>query len=105
LVTDGRYPTRPDVRDPCAGLRLGSQHLLVHLRCDVTEVCENKHVDYDLTRLGLDEFEHLAQALCVAGLGAKVSVFGDGPDGGREATKFGDCQRRDRLVAVVGAGQ
>jgi hypothetical protein len=46
-------------------------------------------VDYDLTRLGSREFEHLTQALCVAALGARVSVFGDGPDGGREATAEG----------------
>ena len=46
-------------------------------------------VDYDLTRLGTAEFEHLAQALCVAALGARVSMFGNGPDGGREATVEG----------------
>jgi hypothetical protein len=43
-------------------------------------------VDYDLTRLGDREFEHLSQALALQALGPGVSVFGDGPDGGREAT-------------------
>ncbi|TQM80000.1 hypothetical protein FHX81_2321 [Saccharothrix saharensis] len=43
-------------------------------------------VDYDLTRLGTREFEHLVQALALRVLGAKVEVFGDGRDGGREAT-------------------
>ncbi|MFJ9094625.1 NACHT domain-containing protein [Streptomyces globisporus] len=42
-------------------------------------------MDYDLTRLGSREFEHLAQALAVRVLGPGVEVFGDGPDGGREA--------------------
>jgi hypothetical protein len=42
-------------------------------------------VDYDLTRLGDREFEHLSQALALQVLGPGVSVFGDGPDGGREA--------------------
>ena len=41
---------------------------------------------YDLTRLGEHEFEDMSQALAVCVLGAGVSVFGDGPDGGREAT-------------------
>jgi hypothetical protein len=52
-------------------------------------------VDYDLTRLGDREFEHLSQALALQVLGPGVSVFGDGPDGGREAafegrTRFPD---------------
>lgn len=44
---------------------------------------------YDLTRLGPHEFENMAQALAIAVLGNAVSVFGDGPDGGREATFAG----------------
>lgn len=44
------------------------------------------NVDYDLDRLGPHEFEKLAQALAVAELGNGLSVFGDGPDGQREAT-------------------
>jgi hypothetical protein len=43
-------------------------------------------VDYDLNRLGEREFEHLTQALMLRVLGSGVEVFGDGPDGGREAT-------------------
>ncbi|SMD24484.1 hypothetical protein SAMN05660733_07732 [Lentzea albidocapillata] len=46
-------------------------------------------VDYDLTRLGTREFEHLTQALAIKILGAGVSVFGDGRDGGREASFTG----------------
>jgi hypothetical protein len=42
-------------------------------------------MDYDLTRLGSREFEHLTQALAMQVLGPGVQVFGDGPDGGREA--------------------
>ncbi|KOV87574.1 NACHT domain-containing NTPase [Nocardia sp. NRRL S-836] len=41
---------------------------------------------YDLTRLGTQEFEEMSQALAIAVLGGAVSVFGSGPDGGREAT-------------------
>jgi hypothetical protein len=48
-------------------------------------------VEYDLTRLGDAEFEHMAQALGIAVLGSAVTVFGDGPDGGREATFRGQC--------------
>lgn len=43
-------------------------------------------MDYDLSRLGSRDFEHLSQALTLAVLGPQVRVFGDGPDGGREAT-------------------
>jgi ATPase family protein associated with various cellular activities (AAA) len=43
-------------------------------------------VDYELTRLGNQEFEHLVQSLAVAVLGPGVSIFGSGRDGGREAT-------------------
>lgn len=44
------------------------------------------HMDYDLDRLGALEFEHMVQALAAAELGTSVTVFGAGPDGGREAT-------------------
>ncbi|MGH3376352.1 MAG: NACHT domain-containing protein [Actinoallomurus sp.] len=43
-------------------------------------------MDYDLQRLGSREFEHMTQALALAVLGPGVQVFGDGRDGGREAT-------------------
>lgn len=46
-------------------------------------------MDYDLSRLGDKQFEHLAQALLVKYLGPHVQVFGAGPDGGREATWHG----------------
>ncbi|MFE0276738.1 NACHT domain-containing protein [Streptomyces sp. NPDC058992] len=46
-------------------------------------------MDYDLTRLGWREFEHLSQSLAKCVLGPGVSVFGDGKDGGREATFSG----------------
>jgi len=41
--------------------------------------------DYDLSRLGPSEFEHLAQALAVKVLGPSVRIDGAGKDGGREA--------------------
>ncbi|MFE5159988.1 NACHT domain-containing protein [Streptomyces sp. NPDC056697] len=46
-------------------------------------------MDYDLSRLGSREFEHLSQALAKRVLGPGVSVFGDGKDGGREASFTG----------------
>ncbi|MFD5475642.1 tetratricopeptide repeat protein, partial [Streptomyces sp. NPDC127105] len=42
--------------------------------------------DYALTRLGPQRFEELTQALALRLLGPSVQVFGDGPDGGREAS-------------------
>ncbi|GAA2406058.1 hypothetical protein GCM10010191_12560 [Actinomadura vinacea] len=42
-------------------------------------------MDYDLDRLGWRQMEHLAESLVLNILGNGVSVFGDGPDGGREA--------------------
>jgi hypothetical protein len=42
--------------------------------------------DYDFRGLSPRSFEHFIQALCIKFLGPGVSVFGDGPDGGREAT-------------------
>ena len=42
--------------------------------------------DYDLSRLSNRSFEHLVQALAAKVLGSGIVVFGDGPDGGREAT-------------------
>ena len=42
--------------------------------------------DYDLSRLSNRSFEHLVQALAARVLGPGIVVFGDGPDGGREAT-------------------
>lgn len=45
--------------------------------------------DYDLTRLGDREFEHVVQALAKAEIAAGVTPFGEGPDGAREATYEG----------------
>lgn len=41
---------------------------------------------YNLDALSPRQFEQLTQALMLKSLGPAVSVFGDGPDGGREAT-------------------
>jgi hypothetical protein len=45
--------------------------------------------DYDFTGLSTRSFEKLTQALAVRILGPGTIVFGDGPDGGREATYEG----------------
>ncbi|WP_446719251.1 hypothetical protein, partial [Herbaspirillum sp. C7C2] len=42
--------------------------------------------DYRLDRLNTREFEHLVQALCKKFIALGTTPFGDGPDGGREAT-------------------
>jgi hypothetical protein len=42
--------------------------------------------DYNFAGLSPRSFEHLVQALAVRILGPGLTVFGDGPDGGREAT-------------------
>ena len=42
--------------------------------------------DYDLHRLSPRDFEHLVQAVARHALGSGTITFGDGPDGGREAT-------------------
>ncbi|MDY7528123.1 MULTISPECIES: hypothetical protein [unclassified Cryobacterium] len=43
-------------------------------------------MDFDLDRMGWRQFEHLVQALSLAELGNGVQIYGDGSDGGREAT-------------------
>ncbi|MER5521283.1 tetratricopeptide repeat protein [Streptomyces sp. NPDC002763] len=42
--------------------------------------------DYVLTALGPQRFEELSQALALKELGPCVEIFGEGPDGGREAS-------------------
>ncbi len=42
--------------------------------------------DYDLSGLSTRSFEKLIQALAGQVLGSGTITFGDGPDGGREAT-------------------
>ncbi|TKT01605.1 NACHT domain-containing protein [Streptomyces lasalocidi] len=51
-------------------------------------------MDFDLYHLGPREFENLVQSIAVAELGPRVSVFGAGPDGGREATFDGVTDSR-----------
>lgn len=46
---------------------------------------------YDFSRLGPDGFEQMVQALTLASIGGRVRIFGDGADGGREATFDGEC--------------
>jgi len=43
-------------------------------------------LDYQLERLNTRSFEQLIQALGIEILGPQLMIFGDGPDGGREAT-------------------
>ena len=45
--------------------------------------------DYDLSQLESRSFEQLLQSLAAKVLGPGVGIFGDGPDGGREATFHG----------------
>lgn len=49
-------------------------------------------MDYDFRLLGPRDFEHLAQSLAAAALKTGLSIFGDGSDGGREATWNGDAE-------------
>ncbi|WP_157251479.1 NACHT domain-containing protein [Patulibacter americanus] len=46
-------------------------------------------MEYELSRLSSRSFEQLIQALALRHLGEGVVIFGDGPDGGREATYTG----------------
>ena len=45
--------------------------------------------DYNLEGLSPRSFEHMVQALACKVIGPGIVVFGDGPDGGREATFTG----------------
>ena len=42
--------------------------------------------DYNLTGLSTRSFEQLIQAIAAKVIGPNIVIFGDGPDGGREAT-------------------
>ena len=42
-------------------------------------------MDYDFSKLSTRTFEQMLQALALRQLGPNISIFGDGPDGGREA--------------------
>jgi hypothetical protein len=48
--------------------------------------------DYILYGLSPRDFEHMVQALAIDAIGPGVTPFGDGPDGGREATFRGKSQ-------------
>jgi hypothetical protein len=55
--------------------------------------------DYDLSRLGSRAFEQLVTALAHDEIGPGVQAFGDGPDGGREATYVGQINWSNTSVA------
>lgn len=61
-------------------------------------------MDYNLNALSTRQFEHLAQSLAVKILGGTVAAFGDGPDGGREATWEGQTAGLGRLSSWDGYG-
>jgi hypothetical protein len=61
-------------------------------------------VDHNLSGLSTREFEHVSQALAQEILGPGVSVFGDGKDGGREATFEGRVPYPSELAAWDGYG-
>lgn len=48
--------------------------------------------NYDFSSLSEQKFEDLVQALALKLLGPETLIFGDGPDGGREATYTGDLK-------------
>ncbi|MBF0183466.1 MAG: hypothetical protein HQM06_03625 [Magnetococcales bacterium] len=52
--------------------------------------------DYNLNGLSPRSFQQLVQALCIATLGNKVRPFGDGPDGGSDATFQGRVDYPDQ---------
>ena len=47
--------------------------------------------NYDLSKLGNEEFERLCQSLIKEIIGLGTTTFGDGKDGGREATFTGSA--------------
>jgi hypothetical protein len=49
--------------------------------------------DYDFSGLNTRSFEQMIQSLCIGVLGPGVVIFGDGPDGGREATYEGSLKQ------------
>lgn len=57
--------------------------------------------DYDLTTLGARAFEQLTVALAHAELGPGLNTFGDGRDGGREATFEGSIHWSKTAVAEM----
>lgn len=49
-------------------------------------------MDYDLNGLNPRDFEHLVQAIGIKAIAAGLTPFGDGPDGGREASYAGKME-------------
>ena len=45
--------------------------------------------DYNFSGLNTRDFEHLTQSLALKVISSAVTTFGDGPDGGREASYTG----------------
>ncbi len=60
--------------------------------------------EYDLERLNTRSFEQLVQALALEILGPHISIFGDGPDGGREASFSGSVPFPTKLKGWKGDG-
>jgi hypothetical protein len=54
--------------------------------------------DFDFSRLDPRSFEQLIQAISVKIFGPKVVIFGDGPDGSREATFEGEFSYGENVV-------
>lgn len=61
-------------------------------------------MDYDFSRLSTRSFEQMVQSLALASMGGGVDVFGDGPDGGREATFEGLQSYPDSVAPWTGYG-
>lgn len=61
-------------------------------------------MDYVFQGMGPRNFEHIVQALAMAVIGPRVSVFGDGPDGGREASWSGIVESLDESATWEGYG-
>ncbi len=60
--------------------------------------------DYDLNQLSWRSFEQLVQALALKVISPAVTIFGDGPDGGREATFEGSTNYPSLSEAWKGYG-
>jgi hypothetical protein len=60
--------------------------------------------DYDLEKLHTRSFEQLIQAFCLVVLGNQSVIFGDGADGGREATFDGPINYPDSVNCWSGYG-
>ena len=55
--------------------------------------------DYNIAKLPPREFEHMVQALAFKCISPGVTPYGDGPDGGREATYRGPMNYRRATTA------